>query len=98
MAKNTAATTATNQKTRWIKDKPETDHCASTGKELLRRISIGEVAVACAKFMIFTNKLPRTQPTMVYTAATTENYIEIPRPRNPMENPITIPTPAAAKP
>ena len=98
MAKNTAANTATNQKTRWIKDKPETDHCASTDKELLWITSIGEAAVACAKFMILTNKFPRTQPTIVYTDATTENFIEIPRPRNPMKNPITIPTPAAAKP
>ena len=95
---NTAAKTATNQKTRWIRDKPETDHCARTDKELLWITAIVESAVACAKLMIFTNKLPRTQPTIVYTAATIENFIEIPRPRNPMKNPITSPTPADAKP
>ena len=30
--------------------------------------------------------------------ATTANFVAIPRPRNPIDSPITIPTPAAAKP
>ncbi len=48
MAKNTAAKTATNQKTRWIRDRPEIDHPARSDKELFWSTSIGEVAVLCA--------------------------------------------------